>query len=111
MLVDDDESARAMLRIALRVNRLGRVVAEASSSVDATRLAESVRPDVIVLDLYLTDAGGRSVFTTVRSASPESRIVIYTAYESQRTWYEGQGVAVVGKSASTDDLVAALRLQ
>jgi DNA-binding NarL/FixJ family response regulator len=109
MLVEDDQATRAMLRVAARVNRLGAVVAEAETSADAKRLAESVRPDVIVLDLYLHDAGGREVFHGVRAASPKSGIVVYTAFESQRDWYEQQGAPVVAKSASTDDLVRAIK--
>jgi len=109
MLVEDDQAMRAMLRVAVRVNRLGRIVAEAGTSAEATRLADAERPDVIVLDLYLSDGGGRNVFSAVRAASPESKVVVYTAYESQRRWYEQQGAPVVGKSVGTDELVATIR--
>lgn len=109
MLVDDDQLVLAMLRVAVRVNRLGKVVAEAESSVDANRLAARKRPDVIVLDLSLADATGRGVFTSLRAAAPASRIVIYTGHESEPGWYERRGATFVPKSSGARDLIAALK--
>jgi DNA-binding NarL/FixJ family response regulator len=72
-------------------------------------LAAENRPDVIVLDLGLRDARGDVVFDGIRLASPASRVVVYTAHESQQSWYESRGATFVSKSTGSDEIVSALR--
>lgn len=110
MLVDDDDATRAMLRIVVRVNGIGQVIAEAETSEDANRLAAQKRPDIVVLDLYLADARGRAVFDGIRLASPTSRVVIFTAHETDHSWYESRGAVFVPKSARPTEIVTALSL-
>lgn len=49
-----------------------------------TYLKENQDVDAIILDLIMPERGGISVFDTVRSISPASKIVIYTGYTSYR---------------------------
>ena len=108
MLVEDSDAVRAMLRVTVRVNRLGRIVAEALTSADASRLAAREQPDVIVLDLGLPDASAPDVFDIVRTASPDSRLVIFSAHESKEAWCVQQGAIFVAKSNGPAGLVTAL---
>ena len=109
MLVDDQSEVRSMVRIALRVADAADVVAEAATSTAATRLAEQHRPDVVVLDLLLPDATGRDAFRSVRAASPDSGLVIFSISDSDRGWYERRGAAYVPKNAGTIRLVETIR--
>ncbi|MFH1878929.1 MAG: response regulator [Candidatus Omnitrophota bacterium] len=40
--------------------------------------------DVIILDLIMPEKGGISIFDTIRSISPASKIIIYTGYTNYR---------------------------
>lgn len=108
LLVDDHAEVRSMLRVALGMRRRLRIAGEAASVADAVDKAGMLRPGAIVLDLVLPDSGGqpRATFTAVRQAAPvTSELVIYSAFDSDREWYEGQGVRFFGKAS---DSVASL---
>lgn len=110
LIVDDHSEVRRMLRIALGMNPAVEVVGEADSASSAVALATRLKPHTILLDLILPGAPSREVFKSVRSAAPSSRIVIYSARESSRAWYVGQGVQFFGKATdSVDALMACLR--
>lgn len=40
--------------------------------------------DVVILDLIMPERGGITIFDTVRSVSPASKLIIYTGYTSYR---------------------------
>ena len=108
MLVDDNAAARAMLRVLVRVEQLGQIVAEASTSAEANRLAAQHQPNVIVLDLGLRDAPDHLAFDGLRAAVPHARIVIYSAHDSRHALYAEHGVKFIAKSDGPAALAAAL---
>jgi CheY-like chemotaxis protein len=79
LIVDDEEDGRDKVRRALE----GMVVSvlEARTAGEAVAIARSQRPDVVVLDLGLPDAGGDEVLATLR-ADPAMRdvpVLIFTS--------------------------------
>jgi PAS domain S-box-containing protein len=70
--VDDREDARYLRTRALR--EAGFEVREAGSGQEALRLAESERPDLVVLDVRLPDIDGREVCRRLKAA-PETRAI------------------------------------
>jgi hypothetical protein len=50
------------------------------------------------------------VFDGIRLASPTSRVVIFTAHETDHSWYESRGAVFVPKSARPTEIVTALSL-
>jgi CheY-like chemotaxis protein/anti-sigma regulatory factor (Ser/Thr protein kinase) len=112
LLVDDVEDVRRMVRVALRLRGGFQVVGEASSGADAVRLADVLRPDIVVLDLGLPDIAGREVLTRIRARSPGSRVVVFTGMEpADEGWITDQVEGYVAKHAELDyllDLLEAL---
>lgn len=108
LLVDDAQDIRALLRIALRARGGFEVVGEAATGSDAAALAGTLRPDVIVLDLGLPDVSSRDLLADVRRQSPNSRVVIFSGSDADRTWFEQRSAKYVLKSSDLDDLVDAL---
>ena len=90
------------------MNRAGQIVAEATTSEEANRLAAQQQPDVVVLDLALPDAAGRIVYDGIRLAAPATRFIIFTAHESEHRFYTQQGVTFIAKIDRPAALVAAL---
>ncbi len=78
VLVDDVDDYRRLVRTALRVRGGFEVVGEAADGSSAVDVVAAARPDVIVLDLGLPDLPGREVIKRIRSASPESGVVVFT---------------------------------
>jgi diguanylate cyclase (GGDEF)-like protein len=67
LVIDDVALIRAMVRQSLADS--GFDVAEAASAEDGLRLAEELRPDLILLDVILPDRDGFSVCRELRAAS------------------------------------------
>lgn len=74
LIVDDDPQIQTMLRIALE--SAGYETRAALTGADAVRLAASIAPDAILLDLGLPDRDGKDVLKDIRSFSQVPVIVL-----------------------------------
>lgn len=109
LLVDDVVEVRHLVRTALRLHSGFEVVGEAGDGSEAVRLAEQLRPDVVVLDLGLPDIAGREVLTRIRERSPESRVVVFSGVDSpDRAWIADHVEGIVMKDGELDYLVKLL---
>jgi DNA-binding NarL/FixJ family response regulator len=57
-----------------------KVVAEASTGVEATKQFKQHRPDVTLMDLQLPDISGIEAMIAIRQEFPEARIIVLTTY-------------------------------
>ena len=78
LLVDDDKPLRERLRIAME--RRGFKVLAAESVAEGIKIARSEPPDFAVIDLRLADGSGLDVVAALRTARPDTRIVMLTGY-------------------------------
>ncbi len=78
LVVDDEESMREMLSIALR--KEGFDVQTAATRADAAVALAKAPVDVVVTDLRLPDGDGVEVLRHVKAASPETVVIMMTAY-------------------------------
>jgi CheY-like chemotaxis protein len=106
LLVDDVVDIRRLVRTALRFRGGFEVVGEAGDGTEAVRLAKSLQPDLVVLDLGLPDLAGRDVLSRVRLHSPRTRVVVFSGTESQdRAWMRHHVEGFVLKDEQLDYLV------
>ena len=57
-----------------------KVVAEASTGVEATKQFRQHRPDITLMDLQLPDMSGIEAMIAIRQEYPEARIIVLTTY-------------------------------
>lgn len=67
LIIEDEQPIRKMLTIVLEAKNFK--VVEASSGAEGARLAASVKPDLVILDLGLPDKDGKDVITDIREWS------------------------------------------
>ncbi len=97
---------RRLLRTALRLRRGFEVVGEAGDGAEAVRLAGTLHPDVVVLDLGLPDLAGREVLSGVRAGSPSTKVVVFSGRDSDEEHWVAENVeGYVLKDAAIDHLV------
>jgi DNA-binding NarL/FixJ family response regulator len=60
------------------------VVGEAADGSEAVRLAETLRPDVILLDLEMPGVDGVAALEELRDAGSTSRAIVFTAYDTDQ---------------------------
>lgn len=76
LIVDDHDGFRALARKLLEV--AGFEVAEAASGAEATRMARSVRPALVLLDIQLPDIDGFEVARQLARGN-EGLVVVLTS--------------------------------
>lgn len=106
LLVDDVVDVRRLVRTSLRLRGGFEVVGEASEGGEAVKLAETLQPDVVVLDLGLPDIAGREVLSGIRAQSPGSRVVVFSGAETfDDEWIADNVEGYVLKDAEVEYLV------
>jgi DNA-binding NarL/FixJ family response regulator len=88
------------------------IVGEASDGAEAIRLAESLRPDVVVLDVEMPGVTGIEAAARIRQLSPESRLIAVSMYGDEyyrQRMFEAGVSAYLLKSEAIDSLLEALR--
>ncbi|MFA6313809.1 MAG: response regulator transcription factor [Sterolibacterium sp.] len=114
LVIDDDPFFNQVLCRAL--TRRGCQVSGAHFAAEALSLAETDRPDSIVLDLNLCGAGhnnnGLDLLVKLKQACPDTRIVVLTGYASIATAVEAIKLGAtqyLSKPVEVDVLLAAFK--
>ena len=87
------------------------IVGEARDGRTALRLASSLRPDVIVLDISMPEMNGAEVARALLAEHPDCRILMLTVHEDRATLRQllDQGVAgYLVKRSAADELLRAI---
>ena len=81
LVADDHGVVREGIRHVLERESGFEVVAEAANATDAMALAETLRPDVIVLDISMPGESGLKLAARLRERVPESRVLILSMHD------------------------------
>jgi two-component system, NarL family, response regulator NreC len=112
LLVDDHHVVRRGIR-ALLENEAGiQVVGEAGTGVEAARLAQQLRPDVLIIDLMLADMSGLEVIRQLRKRAPATSAVVLSMYGNDCYVVEALQAgarAYVLKDSPPEELMRAVR--
>lgn len=111
MIVDDHEVARRTVRSALLADPLLDVVSEAANGEEAVKMAETLRPDIVLLDISLPGMSGIETATNICAVSPASRIIFVSQHDSVQTVRDALSAGAHGyvvKSEAGRDLLTAI---
>ena len=109
LLIDDEPSVHEVVRAYLE--REGFIVYSATNGREGLELAQSKRPDLLVLDLMLSDLSGEELCAEVRSRS-DVPILMLTAKASEDHRVAGLGLGAddyLTKPFSPRELVARIK--
>jgi DNA-binding NarL/FixJ family response regulator len=88
------------------------VVAEVPNDSEAIRLAQELRPDVVVMQVQMPFERARESLRRMRSLVPSPKVIVVTMFENPRYVRELMGLgasAFLVKSSSAEHLMAAVR--
>ncbi len=112
LLVDDHSLVRRGFRRILEDARDITVVGEASDGVEAVKLAEELRPQLIVMDCALPNMSGLDATRRILEKLPETHILMLSMH-SEDTWVhqalDAGAHGYILKSAVDMELVTAIR--
>jgi DNA-binding NarL/FixJ family response regulator len=112
VLCDDHELVRRGVGSLLEDVPGYEVVGEAADADAAVRVVEEVRPDVVVMDVRLTSRSGIEACREIRSAHPETRVLMLTSYADEEALSSSIMAGASGyvlKQVRGIDLVGAIR--
>ena len=112
LIVDDHEIVREGIRTLIeRSGRGWQICGEAENSEQAIEKAQSLKPDVIVLDITMPGVSGLTAAARISALKLPGRILMFTMHESDRLATEVRLVGahgVVLKSQAARDLIRAI---
>ena len=112
MLVDDHEVVRGGIRALIDSQPDLTVVAEASSVADAVKTAAAIKPDVIVMDVRLTDGSGIEATREIRAQRPDTRVLMLTSFADDEALFASIMAGASGyvlKQIRGGELIRAIR--
>jgi DNA-binding NarL/FixJ family response regulator len=112
LLADDHTLVRQGTRRLLEEHSDFEVVGEAADGEQALYQVARVNPDVVILDIRMPGLSGIEVVRRINESSPETRILVLSAYDDDEYILALMEVGVSGyllKTAQANELVEAVR--
>lgn len=112
LLADDHHLVREGFRALLAEQADFTVVGEAADGIEAVRLAERLKPDVVVTDLIMPGLNGIGVVNHLRRRAAAIRVIVLSMHRNEAYVFEALrngAAAFVLKDAHSAELVKAIR--
>lgn len=112
LLADDHAVLRAGLRALLNAEADMEVVGEAANGREAVERAQTLRPDVLVMDISMPDMDGLEAARTIAQLGLPTHIVILTVHAEEEYLFQtlrAGGSGYVLKSSADTELMEAIR--
>lgn len=112
MLADDHPVVQRGLRTVLEEQADVTVVGMAADGLETVRMAERLKPDVLVLDLMMPGLSGLEVLRILHDRLPQTRVVILSMYSTSAFIAQALQAGAAGfvlKGCSEEKLVRAVR--
>jgi DNA-binding NarL/FixJ family response regulator len=112
LIIDDHEIVREGLQTLLSEEADFEVVGTAGDGLSAVRLAETKKPDVIVMDLVMPELDGIEATRRIVNNNPEARVLVLTTFANDQRVREAIQAGATGyllKDVLKADLLRALR--
>lgn len=112
LIVDDHTVVRDGLIALLSAEPGMQVVGAAGDGEGAVRLAGTLQPDVVLLDLVMPHMDGVQATRQIKRDHPEARILVLTSFGEDHQVYAAIKAGATGylmKDTSSDELIQAIR--
>lgn len=112
LIVDDEPAVRKGLRMRLASEPEVVVVGEAASGEEALALVETLRPDVVLMDIALPRMDGVTATQALHTTFPQLVVIILTIHDDEATQARARAAgatAFITKRGLNGELLAAIR--
>jgi DNA-binding NarL/FixJ family response regulator len=112
MLVDDHEVVRSGIKALLADSGDIVVTAESCSVRDAVAVADRFAPDVVVMDVRLSDGSGIEATRDIRARRPNTKVLMLTSFADDQALFASILAGASGyvlKQINAEDLLRAVR--
>jgi NarL family two-component system response regulator LiaR len=112
LIVDDHSVVRQGLRMFLALDDELEVVGEAANGAEAVRLAQEIRPDVVLMDLLMPVMDGISAIEAIRRGLPDTEVIALTSVLEDKAVFGAIRAGAIGyllKDTQADELCRAIK--
>lgn len=112
LLVDDHEMVRIGLAAVLDTEEGIEVVGEASNGLDGIRLAQSYKPDVVLMDLVMDGMDGVETTAKLLEIHPDCKVIVLTSFIDDSKIYpviEAGAFSYLLKTSRASEIAEAIR--
>lgn len=112
LLAEDHQIVRESLRLLLEAQMDFSVIAETGDGLEAQRLLEKHKPDVLIADMMMPGLSGLELARAARRLSPATRVIVLSMHDAESYVVEALGAGVAGyvlKKSSSHELIFAIR--
>ena len=112
LIADDHTIVRSGVRLLLQAEPDIEVVGEALNGDEAVALAESLRPDVVLMDIAMPGMDGLEATRRIKARFPDMHVLVLTMHRSDEYFFEMLKAGASGyvlKGAETIELIGAIR--
>ncbi len=112
MLVDDHTVVRSGLSAFLLAYEDLELVGEASGGEEAVQICDTVKPDVILMDLVMPGMDGAAATRAIRKKCPNIQVIALTSFKEQELVQGALQAGAIGyllKNVVAEDLANAIR--
>ncbi len=103
LVVDDNEVIRLVVRSALEMHT-SYVVNEAVDGIDALEKADTLNPDLVVMDLSMPRMSGLDASRSLKKAHPPTQVVLFTLHKDSVSDSDAHRAGVSAVVAKSDGL-------
>lgn len=112
LVVDDHAVVRAGLANILGAESDINIVGEASDGLEAISKALELKPDVILMDIFMPRCSGLEAIVTIKESFPDASVLILTVSDQEEDLFQALRFGAQGylvKGATIDEVVEAVR--
>lgn len=112
LVVDDHAVVRKGIIVFLDSQPDMEVVGESGTGRDSISKVQELNPDVVLMDISMPDLDGIEATHSIKSISPETRIVVLTMHDDARYFFQMLKEGALGyvvKGADPNQLLSAIR--
>ncbi len=113
LIADDHTIVRSGVRMLLEAESDIKVVGEALNGREALELAESLQPDIVLMDITMPEMDGLEATKQLKTRFPEINVLVLTMHRSDEYFFEMLKAGASGyilKGAKTSELINAVRI-
>jgi two-component system, NarL family, response regulator NreC len=113
LIADDHAVVRSGLRALLQVDPELEVVGEANDGTEALRLAETLHPDMVMLDITMPPEDGIKTARRLKEKHPELIVLFLTMHEDESLLHEALRAGAAGyviKRAEESEILQAIHV-
>ena len=112
LIADDHKIMRDGLRTLLEKEKGLEVIAEAANGRETIRLAEQLRPDIIIMDISMDDLNGMDATRTIVGKGWGTKVIALSMHADKRFvagMFEAGAMAYLLKDCAYNELIQAIR--